>query len=106
MALRDSPFEAQPSVASDGTVTLALAGDLDIGTAAALADQLDGIRGGHPRQVIFDLSQVSYADLGTLRALVTSGGRDALPPVLCHPPPVVVRLLEVSGLAERCVIVP
>lgn len=108
MALRDSPFEARPGVAGDGSVTLALSGELDLSIAAALGDQLDGIRAGRPRQVIFDMSRVSYADLGTLRALVTGqgGGPDALRPVLCHPPPVVVRLLAVSGLAEHCVIVP
>lgn len=106
MALRDPPFEARPGVTGDGSVTLVLAGELDLNTAASLAAQLDVIRAGHPRQVIFDMSQVSYADLGTLRALVTGhgGGPDALPPVLCHPPPVVVRLLEVSGLAAHCVI--
>jgi anti-anti-sigma factor len=103
--LRDSPFEARQGVAGDGSVTLALAGDLDLCTSAALASKLDGISAGHPRQVIFDMSQVSYADLGTLRALVTGGGQDAPPPVLCHPPPVVIRLLEVSGLAEHCIIV-
>ncbi|HEY3957552.1 MAG TPA: STAS domain-containing protein [Streptosporangiaceae bacterium] len=105
MALPESPFGARPDVAGDGSVTLALAGELDLSTEATLAAQLTGIRAGRPRQVIFDLSGVSYADLGTLRALVTSHrGADELPPVLCHPPPVVIRLLEVSGLAEHCVI--
>lgn len=106
MPLPESPFEARPDVAGDGSVTLVLSGELDLSTEATLAAQLNGIRAGRPRQVIFDLSRVSYADLGALRALVTghrSGGE--LPPVLCHPPPVVVRLLEVSGLAEHCVIV-
>jgi anti-anti-sigma factor len=105
VALRDSPFEARPGVAGDESVTVTLAGELDLSTEGALAAQLDGIRAGRPRQVIFDMSQVSFADLGALRALVTVGGQDALPPVLCHPPPVVVRLLEVSGLAGHCVIV-
>ena len=105
MALRDSPFEARASVAADGSVTVTLAGELDLSTEDALAAHLDGIRAGRPRQVIFDMSQVSFADLGALRALVTGGDQDALPPVLCHPPPVVVRLLEVSGLAGHCVIV-
>lgn len=107
MALRNSPFEAQPGVAGEDSVTLALSGELDVSTAAALDAQLNGIRAGQSRRVIFDMSRVRYADLGTLRALVTGrgGGRGALPAVLCHPPPVVVRLLEVSGLAEHCVIV-
>ena len=105
MALRDSPFEARPNAAGDESVTVTLAGDLDLTTEAALAAQLARLRAGRPRPVIFDMSQVSYADLGTLRALVTGGGPDAPPPVLCHPPLVVVRLLEVSGLAEHCVIV-
>ena len=105
MALPESPFEARPDRTGDGSVTLVLTGELDLSTAASLAAQLSGIRAGQPRQVIFDLSRVSYADLGTLRALVTGNrGDNELPPVLCHPPPVVLRLLEVSGLAEHCVI--
>jgi anti-sigma B factor antagonist len=106
--LPDSRFEEQPGVAADGSVTLVLSGDLDLNTETALAAQLHGILAQHPRQVIFDLTGVTFADLSTLRALVTvhGGASDALPPVLRHPPLVVVRLLEVSGLAEHCVIVP
>jgi anti-anti-sigma regulatory factor len=106
VALRDSPFEARPDVPGDRPVTVALSGELDLTTGTALAAQLAGIWAGHPRQVIFDLSGVTYADLGALRALVTGGDVEALPPVLCHPPLVVVRLLEVSGLAAHCVIMP
>lgn len=106
MALPDSRSEERPGVGADGSVTLVLSGELDLSTFAALAAQLNDILAQNPRQVIFDLSGVSFADLGALRALVTihRGIPGALPPVLCHPPHVVVRLLEVSGLAEHCVI--
>lgn len=108
MTLPDSRFEERPGVAADGSVTLVLSGDLDLSTGAALTAQLNGILAQRPRQVIFDLSGVGFADLATLRALVTihGGAPGALPPVLCRPPLVVVRLLEVSGLAEHCVVLP
>ena len=108
MPLPDSRFEDQPGLAADGSVTLVLSGDLDLNTEAALAAQLRGVLAQRPRQVIFDLAGVGFADLSTLRALVTVHGdaSDVLPPVLRHPPLVVIRLLEVSGLAEHCVIVP
>jgi anti-anti-sigma factor len=106
VALPESPYEARPDVAGDGSVTLVLSGDLDLSTEATLAARLNDIRAGRPRQVIFDLSRVSYTDLGALRALVTGHrGGGELPPLLCHPPPVVLRLLEVSGLAEHCIII-
>jgi anti-anti-sigma factor len=86
------------------TVTVVLSGELDFRVVPALSEHLVPVLAARPRQLIFDLAQVTFADCASAR-LITHAGR-YLPagrgPVVKNPVPVVRRIFEVTGLADHC----
>jgi anti-anti-sigma factor len=89
---------------------LELRGELDAHTASVLEHQLSPLLDGtNAGDVSIDLSALGFIDSSGLRLLVESHQRAegvGCRLVLCRPSRAVVRLLEVSGLAELLVIDP
>ena len=84
--------------------TVALCGEMDISTAPACREQLDhgldAAAAGH-RQLIIDLSGVSFCDATGLSTLVATRNRArglATTVCLAAPRPQMVRLLHITGL--------
>jgi anti-anti-sigma factor len=87
---------------ADGRLTIALSGELDIATAPAVLQCLDGHRGSHRGPVLVDLRGLSFLDSSGLRVLIAadsyarSDGWDLRILLLESSP--IRRALEVSGL--------
>jgi anti-anti-sigma factor len=91
----------QTTIAEDGSVSIAIRGDLDVTTLAALAEQLARLADVRPTRLVIDMSGVSFLDCASARLLASTAtflpsGQE---PVLSSAQPIVRRLLEVSGLA-------
>ncbi len=105
----DEPaFSVTAVIGADGTAVVTITGDIDISTLPALAQQLRQVESAQPRQLVFDLASVGFIDCAGAQAIVHSS---VLPPggpkpVLRYPAPAVLRLLDVTGLSERCIIDP
>jgi anti-anti-sigma factor len=92
----------QVAVTGDGRVYVAINGDLDVTTMAALTDHLAGLADLRPARLVIDLSGVSYLDCGSAWLLASTAA--LLPagqqPVLSSARPLVRRMLELTELAR------
>ena len=89
-------------------VTVTLSGEFDVTSEGFLAECLARVYRERPRRLIFEAAQVTFIDCASARLIV---GTDRwLPhrvkPVIVCPAPIVRRLLQVSGLSERCELEP
>jgi anti-anti-sigma factor len=87
-----------------GTATVVIRGELDPTTTPLLCRHLAQIRRGGPRRLVLDLSGVGYMDCATARliartALFLPEGRR---PVVQRASPLVLRVLELTGVAAHC----
>jgi anti-sigma B factor antagonist len=85
----------------DGTVTVAVGGEVDIATAPELKSYLDKILLADPRRVVLNLSGIPFIDAAGLGALVqfkerAERQRTAL--LLADVPAAVLRLLRLTKL--------
>jgi anti-anti-sigma factor len=90
---------------SDGTVTVAIGGELDLVSMPLLGEHLAQALRGQPRALILDLSGVSFIDCGSARLLAETAAA-ALPPgerpVLRGPSACVRRVFQLTGLDAQC----
>jgi anti-anti-sigma factor len=102
-----TPFTVTVSVQGKAAA-VRLAGELDAGTAAALAGPLADALAGGPARLVFDLAGLDFLDCAGARALARAGRH--LPPgqrpVLRGPGPIVLRLLQLTGLDRQFTIEP
>lgn len=92
-----------------GHTVIAVRGELDIATTAALRDRILMVLAGTTVPVIIDLSAVSFCDASGLALLVGTQRRARLQGVsvaLAAPRPVVSKLLRITGLDRAFVIHP
>jgi len=96
-------FALEVSDAKDGTVGIAVRGELDMSAAPDLAEAIAGARSGDGT-VLLDLSAVTFLDSSAIGALVAAGrefhqtgGRLQIGPRS----DVVSRVLEITGLSEQ-----
>jgi anti-anti-sigma factor len=93
-------------VQEDGHVALILAGELDIASAPALEARFaEAVATGSSR-VVIDLRRLEFVDSTGLRLLLVQGTRDGaadgeLLVELVPGPPVVQRVFELAGVADR-----
>jgi anti-anti-sigma factor len=83
-----------------GTVTVVLRGEFDLASADFLADRLERISESRPRRLVYDVAQVAFMDCASAR-LIADTGRSlpaGVKPVVKNPPPIMLRLLEVTGI--------
>lgn len=96
------------SARSDGASALivAVSGELDLATAPILRRHLESYNGlpksnGHPRRIIYHLSELRFMDATGLTALLTAidgHGRHTI--TVREPSPLVRRVLDLVGLAS------
>ena len=104
MALLELNTEDGP----DGSVRIALAGELDISSAPRVEAELDRVQAGYPSLVLLDLRDLRFMDSTGLRTVVGAdkrarerGGRLAI----VRGPESVQRIFSVTRLDERLEIV-
>lgn len=87
---------------------IVLSGDLDIVAVPDLSARIADIARQQPGPLAFDLSQVTFMDCGSARLIVGAGQAAAGRPrrVLVNAPPLVRRLLRVTGLDQLCEVSP
>jgi anti-sigma B factor antagonist len=89
-----------------GSPVLAVEGDLDLVTAPSLADAAIGLAETGQDDIVIDASGLEFCDSSGLTAFVrianhlAPGGRLAV----VAPQPIVLRVLDVSGLTEAFVV--
>ena len=94
-------FEA---TATGAAVTAVLRGEFDMTSEGFLSGHLERIRARRPRRLIFETAQVAFLDCGSAR-LIAGTGRwlpAGVKPVVSHPPPIVRRVLQASGIVALC----
>jgi anti-sigma B factor antagonist len=102
MSAMHEPFDIHVDRVAD-RATLAIGGELDVGTAPELRGAVGELLGSGVRHAIFDLGHVTFADSSGLGALVwavhrfAAAGGDVRVERLS---PTVERVVEVSGLRD------
>jgi anti-anti-sigma factor len=96
------------AVVTGETVIVVLRGELDVTVEGFLYGRLSRIREIRPSRLVFEMAQVTYLDCASARLIAGTG--DWLPagvkPVVSHPPPIVRRVLEASGIGAFCELGP
>ena len=91
------------SSASDGTVTVTLRGELDLGSIAALEERLSAVEQEAPKRIVLDISDLSFIDSSGLRVLLVADGRareSGHELVLTPGSDAVQRVFEMTGARE------
>jgi anti-sigma B factor antagonist len=93
-------------VEADSEGVIWLSGEIDLATADAFSD--DALRLDGQRSLVLDVSRVTFLDSSGLRAILALGDRVPTGVVLRNPPPVVRRVLAITGVvgASRVTIEP
>jgi anti-sigma B factor antagonist len=89
---------------SDTTVRVALAGELDISSAATLEEALGGVEEGSPPLLVIDLRGLEFMDSTGLRTLVSADQRardQGRRVAIVRGPESVDRIFSVTRLDER-----
>ena len=95
------------STSQHGVLTVTIAGELDVTTIPAFCRYLDRALPERPRLIVFDLAEVGFIDCAAARAIRSCRAMPGAPRlVLCHPCPIVRRLLSLTGLDAQCVVRP
>jgi anti-anti-sigma factor len=102
---RAEPFlvEVEPDGDRDG-VRVVPVGELDLGTAPALDEQLDRLLLSGRRAVVLDLRGLKFMDTSGLRLVLqldARARRDGVELALVAGSPAVQRVFEIGGLADR-----
>jgi anti-sigma B factor antagonist len=102
----------RPACVSDGdaqVVELAMAGELDLAAAPALAAALDAVARSGVNVVVVNMAAVTFIDstglhalLDAKQALATTGGRLHL----TEPSPAATRLFQLAGLGDHFAVDP
>jgi anti-sigma B factor antagonist len=80
----------------EGTLVLALAGELDVTNVDQLRSEIEQARHGRPMPVVFELSELRFMDSSGL-ALLLSVARQIGQVTLRDPTPIIRRLIELTG---------
>lgn len=87
-----------------GTAMVVIRGELDPTTTPLLCWHLAQIRRGGPQRLVLDLSGVDYMDCAAARLIARTALflPEGCRPVIQRASPVVLRLLELAGVAAHC----
>jgi anti-sigma B factor antagonist len=89
---------ASTSVANDGSVTISLAGELDAASVEGLYDALiPAVRASSA--LTFDVAELDFMDSSGI-ALLLSLTRSLGSATVLHAPPIIRRIVEVTGLSD------
>jgi anti-anti-sigma factor len=85
-------------------IVLQLSGELDIASSPHLDQCVRIVLGEHPRRLIVDASALEFADVVGLGCLIRAShqaARAGADLVLTSPNPMLRRLIDVAGVADR-----
>jgi anti-anti-sigma factor len=88
-----------------GTPVIRLSGELDLVTVESVRAAMDAVLTRETERLVFEISELEFMDSSGL-ALLVSASRRAQKVELRNPTLIVRRLIELTGLAERLMIVP
>lgn len=95
----DAPLATiQRSAAHDGTIVLAVAGELDVSSAPDVRTEVAAALSESPTELVFDLAGLSFMDSSGLAVLLAA--TKSVPVRLRNPTQAIVRLVELTGLSE------
>ena len=102
-----TPFEQEFAISSeqrDGERVIALTGELDLGTAERLAQELERAQADGESAIVLDLSGLTFIDSTGLRVIIEADeqladGESAW--AIVPGPDSVQRVFELTGTAER-----
>ena len=96
-----TPLTLDTARRSDGKLVLVAAGEIDLSNIDAFTRALSGAAIGGDGALLVDLSAVEYLDSAAINVLAGHADRIEL---VAHP--ILMRVLQVSGLTELTAIVP
>jgi anti-sigma B factor antagonist len=104
LATADGPFKAS-TTHLDGSVVVALAGDLDLFSEPALREHLEPYVGGHS-DVVLNMRRVTFLDSSGIRVLLETTARigPGRRVVLREVPRQAFRALELCGVLDQFVV--
>ena len=80
-----------------GDPIIKLSGELDMASAEALREAVDGVVGEHPTRVVFELSQLSFLDSSGIAILILASNNVERVEIR-NPQTIVRRVIAVAGL--------
>ncbi len=107
MSVLKPPFEVEASTSEGGAAVIAVHGEVDIATAADLAQRLAAAVDSGAQQLVIDLTDVSFIDCAGVRPIASIRGRlpqESCQVVLRRPPPLARKVIELFDLDGPCVI--
>jgi anti-anti-sigma factor len=97
----DDDFEDLASISrsagQDGSIVLAVRGELDVSSAADVRPEVTAAVAESPARIVFDLSELRFMDSSGLAILLVAA--KSVPVRLRNPTPAIVRLVELTGLS-------
>jgi anti-anti-sigma factor len=100
---RPAPLEIHTKVEA-GKAQLAVAGELDLGTVAQLQREVQAALSGGARELVIDLSELTFMDSTGLRlfiAMYDDAAENGWTLQLLHPAEEPLRIFEISGTDEH-----
>jgi anti-sigma B factor antagonist len=88
-----------------GTPVIRLSGELDLITVESVRAAMDAVLTGATERLVFEVGALEFMDSSGI-ALLVSASQQAGKVELRHPTLIVRRLIELTGLAERLIMVP
>lgn len=85
---------------ADGTLVVALEGELDLATAPALVARFDALRGRAASCIVVDVSRVTFIDSSGLNALVSAARPVPGRLVVAAPSAHIARVLDIVRLGD------
>jgi anti-anti-sigma factor len=98
-------FLSELTIDSGGVPQIVLHGDLDMSSADELRDTVDGVLKRNPQMIIFDAGELDFLDSAGIAVLVYAASKVHLVR-LVRTPPIVRRVVSVSGLEGILVLDP
>jgi anti-anti-sigma factor len=84
---------------ANGQPVLTLDGELDISNADAFREVVEDVLGGHPSRLVFDVAALSFMDSSGIAVMVFAANKVS-EIELRHPPTIIRRVVEATGLDE------
>jgi anti-anti-sigma factor len=96
-------LQTSVDVGDDGIATLRVAGEIDLAVAHDLGWAVEKVCASQPKELVIDLSEVSYCDSSGLGQFVLAAQlckNDGIGCRIVRAAPIVQRVFEIAGLSE------
>jgi anti-anti-sigma factor len=101
MELDDSDAQCafESAVATDGSATVQLRGEVDLANVASLRQEVEELLRRHPPQLVFDLTDLTFIDSSGL-ALLVEAAEAVTELKVRNPSALVQRIIQGTGLSN------